>query len=220
MTPAPALEPRKGRLLIAPPTLATLLAHAADPVGVALEGAAATEQLRALRAAAVIEGGRAHPAIAGALAAMVRPEICTLELSYDGRAMQGWVASGSAALLLPAGDDDERRALLALHPTLVPEAVARLADVGPRSRPAAAAPVPPDAAEIGEVRRHWRLAAAWVLEDETRGGAALEVLDAASGLWLLEPGEGPDALAWPVTPTFVWRHIVRLVMRRALEPVP
>lgn len=219
MTPAPALDARKGRLLIAPPTLATLVAHAADPVGVALEGAAATEQLRALRAAAVIEGGRAHPAIAGALTAMLRPEIGTFELSYDGRAMQGWVASGSAALLLPAGDDDERRALLALHPTLVPEALARLVALGPRPRPDAAAPVSPEASEVGEVRRRWRLAAAWTLEVSTRGGAALEVLDAASGLWLLEPGEGPDALAWPVTPTFVWRHIVRLVMRRTVEPV-
>jgi hypothetical protein len=207
VTAAPVLDAAKGRLRIAEPTLTVLVAHAADPVGAALEVADAETQLATLRAAGVIQGGRAHPAIASALAAIVRPELCTLELEYSGKAMRGWVSYGGAALLLPAGDDD-RRTLIQLHPTLLPEALARLVDLGPRPRPDATAPVA--AGEVGDVRRRWRLSAAWTLADGTPGGAALEILDAADGLWLLERG----SLAWPVTPTFVWRHIVRLLMRR------
>jgi hypothetical protein len=203
VTAAPVLDASRGRLRIAEPTLTVLVAHAADPVAAAVESGA-EEQLAALRAAGVIEGGRAHPAIAPAVAAIVRPELCTLELAYSGKAMRGWVSYDGAALLLPVRDDDERRTLLSLHPTLLPEALARLVDLGPRPRPDATAPVSPDA--VGDVRRRWRLSAAW-----TSGGARLEILDAASGLWLLE---GEDALAWPVTPTFVWRHIVRMLMRR------
>ena len=205
MTPEPVLDAEHGRLRIAEPTLTVLVAHTADPVAAALEGD--EEQLAALQAAGVIEGGRAHPAIAGALAAILRPELCTLDLAYAGRSMQGWCAAGGAALLLPAAEGDERRTLLQVHPTLLPEALARLVDLGPRPRPAAAAPVAPDT--VGDVTRRWRLSAAWTLADGRHGGGALEILDARSGLWLLQ-----DELAWPVTPTFVWRHIVRLLMRR------
>jgi hypothetical protein len=201
VTAAPVLEPSKGRLRIAERTLAALVAHTADPVAAALEDGA-EEQLTALRAAGVIEGGRAHPAIADGLAAIVQPSLCTLELEYSGKAMRGWVSTEGAALLLPAQEGDERRTLLALHPTLLPEALARLVDLGPRPRPEATAPVAVEA--VADVRRRWRLSAAW-----QGGGARLEVLDAADGLWLLH-----DTLAWPVTPTFVWRHIVRLLMRR------
>lgn len=212
MTAAPVLDASKGRLQIAEPTLTMLVKHAADPVAAALEGADGEQQLGALRAAGVIRGGRAHPAIAAAVAAIVRPELCTLELAYSGKAMRGWVSYDGAALLLPAGDDDERRTLIQLHPTLLPEALARLVDLGPRPRPVATAPVAAD--DVGELRRRWRLAAAWTLDDGTNGGAGLEVLDADRGLWLLHPDEGEHALAWPVTPTFVWRQIVRLLMRR------
>ncbi len=215
MTAAPVLDGEKARLVIAERTLAVLVAHAADPVGAAAEGADSADQLALLRAAGVIDGPRAHPAIAGALAAIVRPELCTLELSYSGKAMRGWVSYDAAALLLPARDDDEElRTLVQVHPTLLPEALARLVDLGPRPRATAAAPVPLDDDAVGTVNRRWRLAAAWTLDDGTAGGAGLEILDAASGLWLLDPSDGDGALAWPVTPTFVWRHIVRMLMRR------
>jgi hypothetical protein len=216
MTTDPVLDARKGRLVIAERTLAVLVAHAADPVGAAAEGGDSAEQLARLRAAGVIDGPRAHPAIADAVAAIVRPQLCTLELTYSGKAMRGWVSYGAAALLLPAAADGEPRMLLQVHPTLLPEAVARLVDLGPRPRAAATAPVPLDDPAIGAVRRRWRLTAAWTLDDGTRGGAALEVLDAESALWLLHPAEGDDVLAWPVTPTFVWRHVVRMLMRRVL----
>jgi hypothetical protein len=133
MTAAPELSVADGRLIIGEPTLRVLVAHAADPVDVVLQGPEAVRELAALQAAGVIAGGRAHPAVAGALAAIVRPEICTLELSYSGKAMQGWIAYDAAALLLPARDGgDGRRTLLALHPTVVPGAIAALVDLGPR----------------------------------------------------------------------------------------
>jgi len=214
VTAAPVLDGAKGRLLIAEGTLAVLVAHAADPVGAATEGTDSVDQLALLRAAGVIDGPRAHPAIAGAVAAIVRPDLCTLELTHSGRSMRGWVSYDAAALLLPAREDDELRTLVQVHPTLLPEALARLVELGPRPRADATAPVAIDDAAIGPVHRRWRLAAAWTLDDGTTGGAGLEIVDAESGLWLLHPADVDDTLAWPVTPTFVWRHIVRMLMRR------
>jgi hypothetical protein len=218
MTGAPELDP-KGELLVAEPTLAVLIAHAADPVHAALQGEEAQDQLALLQAAGVIQGGSSHPAIRGALAAIVKPELCTLELAYAGRSMQGWVSHSDAALLLPAADGDERRRLMQLHPTLLPEVLARLVDLGPRPRPSASEPLTYENGAVGEVRRRWRLGATWTLEDGTTGGDGIEVLDTDTGLWVLAPRDD-ELMAWPVTPTFVWRHIVRLVMRRAAEGDP
>jgi hypothetical protein len=214
---APDFDPERGRLLIGEDAMRVLVAHAADPIAVAAGDA--VSELAALQAAGVISGGRAHPALAGAVAAIVRPELCTLELSHSGKAMQGWVSYDAAALLLPeASGDDGRRALLAVHPTVLPVALAELVELGPRPVADGAAPVVylPDA--IDDVHRRWRLEAAWRLEDGAAGGDGLEVLDTASGLWMLTTGdEGGPPIAWPVTPTLIWRHIVRIVMRRAAD---
>jgi hypothetical protein len=223
MSRPPELDAGQGRLLIGEPALRVLVAHAADPVAVAVEGESAVADLAALTEAGVIAGGRAHPAIAGAVAAMVRPEVCTLELSYSGKAMQGWVSHDAAALLLPARDDaDERRVLLALHPTVVPGALAGLVDLAPREEAEGREPCSPDG--LADVARRWRLVARWELADGTPGSDGLEVIDTATGLWLVTGGPAdqpaPSPLAWPVTPTLVWRHIVRLVMRRAAESRP
>lgn len=213
MTAPPELDADAGRLLIAPPTLDVLVAHAADPVGAAL-APGATEELARLQVAGVIRGPRAHPVLADALAAMVAPRLCTLELSYAGRSMQGWASYDASALLLPEREDaDGRRVLLARHPTLLPDVLARLADLGPRPHPEGA-PVRYEDGAISGVLRHWRLAARWTLDSGARGGSDLEVVDTEGGLWLLEPSDDGLPLAWPVTPTFVWRRIVRLVMRR------
>ena len=213
-----AFDPAKGRLQITEPALAVLVGHTADPVGAAVEAGAA-EHIAALQAAGVIDGGRAHPAVAAALAAIVRPTLCTLELAYSGKAMRGWASHAAAALLLPAdADGGEHRTLLSVHPTLLPEALARLTELGPRPRPAATTPVAPGDPAVGPVRRRWRLSVAWTDEAGADGGGSLELLDAESGLWLLHPDDGGDELAWPVTPTFAWRHVVRLLMRRPAEP--
>ncbi len=217
MSGAPEFEPERGRLLIGEDAMRVLVAHAADPVGVAAGDAVA--ELASLQAAGVIAGGRAHPAVADAVAAIVRPELCTLELSHSGKAMQGWVSYDAAALLLPEAEgDDGRRALLALHPTVLPAALADLVDLGPRPVADGAAPVVYVADAIEDVHRRWRLEATWRLEDGAEGGDGLEVLDTASGFWMLTTGdEGGPPIAWPVTPTLIWRHIVRIVMRRAAD---
>jgi hypothetical protein len=214
VTAAPELDAQRGRLRIAEPTLTVLVAHAADPVGVGIEGA--DEELSRLAAAGIIAGGRAHPAIADALAAIVAPDLCTLELAHSGRSMKGWVSYDAAALLLPPADEEEElRTLLAVHPTLLPDALARLVDLGPRPRAAAPEPVVYEEGAIDGVRRRWTLRAAWSLAGGRTGADGLEVLDTDDGLWLLAAGEGDELTAFPVTPTFVWRHLVRLVMRRA-----
>ena len=217
MNGAVEFDPERGRLLIGEEALRVLVAHTADPVAVAVEGA--VDELAALQAAGVISGGRAHPAVSEALAAIVRPDLSTLELSSSGRSMRGWASYGAAALLLPEREgDDGRRQLLAVHPTVLPATLAELVDLGPRPVPAAAEPIVyvPDA--IPDVRRRWRLDAAWKLDDGTSGGDGLEVIDTADGLWMLTTGdEGGRPIAWPVTPTLVWRHIVRIVMRRAAD---
>jgi hypothetical protein len=83
MTLTPELAP-SGDLLVAERTLAVLIAHAADPVHAAIQGDDAREQLTLLQAAGVIRGGESHPAVRTALAAIVRPDLCTLELVYAG----------------------------------------------------------------------------------------------------------------------------------------
>jgi hypothetical protein len=217
MNGAVEFDPERGRLLIGEETLRVLVAHTADPVAVAVEGAVG--ELASLHAAGVISGGRAHPAVAEALAAIVRPDLSTLELSSSGQSMRGWASYGAAALLLPEREgDDGRRVLLAVHPTVLPAALAELVDLGPRPRLDGAEPVVYVAGAIPDIQRRWRLEAAWTLEDGTTGGDGLEVLDTAEGLWLLTTGEkGGQPIAWPVTPTLVWRHIVRIVMRRAAD---
>lgn len=214
MSAEPELDADRGRLRLAEPTLQALIAHAADPVAAVLEDDALPELAR-LRAAGVIRGGESHPAFAGALAAIVRPSLCTLQLSYDGRAMQGWASYEDAALLLPAREGaDERRTLLAVHPTLLPGALARLVGLAPRPRPEGAAPVSYEEGTLDGVIRRWRLEAAWTLASGTAGGTTLEMVDTEGGIWLLQPTDEGTPMAWPVTPTFAWRQLVRVVMRR------
>ncbi len=138
---------------------------------------------------------------------------------------------------------DGRRTLTWLHPSLLPEALARLVDLGPRPRVMRAEPLrlsttsldrllevgragaaggesePLDAvaAELSlasGLRRRWRLSSAWTLDAGGSRGGTLEAIDTDGGVWLLE-GEGERLVAWPVTPTVIWRLIVNLVMRRA-----
>jgi hypothetical protein len=208
VTAAPELDAEHARLLIAPATLATLVAHAADPVNAALAPRAADELSR-LQEAGVIDGGRLHPALAGPLGAIVDPGVCTLELSEGDRVARAWVGYDDAAVVLAPRDG--RHAVLGLHPTLVPAAVARLAGLGPRPRPAATAPVAPDS--LAGVTRRWRLTAEWRTAAGP-GGTELEVADTDAGLWLVAPGATGEPAATPTDPTTVWRATVRAIMRR------
>lgn len=213
MTEVPRLDPDRGDLLIDEATFRVLVGYAADPITAAVSTPGAQEHLALLQSAGVIDSGGLHPALAPALAAIVGPEISRLELGHSGKVMQGWLSSAAAALLLPSDEKGLRR-LIQLHPSLVPEALARLVDMGPRPRVEPAVPVRYQEGHPAAVRRRWQLSASWTLEDGTSGGTGLDVLDTDHGLWLLEPDDDGQLAAWPTTPTHMWRLIIRTVMRR------
>lgn len=235
---APVVDGRTGSVSLAPEMFAALVQHALDPARAAAAPGGG-DQLDLLSRAHLIERGRAHPRLAGVLAAIVNPSICTLELRQSGKTMEGWVDPDVAALLLPP-DSDGRCTLISLHPSLLPEALARLVDLRPRPQALRAeplragthelarllegeppSPIPPppqlppaDSLSAPALRRRWHLSTRWSLDDGRPQSAALEAIDSDEGLWLLE-GEGERMIAWPTTATTVWRLIVRLVMRRA-----
>jgi len=53
----------------------------------------------------------------------------------------------------------------------------------------------------------WELVVRWDPAPRSAGRRGLHVIDSAAGLWLLEP-VGPELVAWPVTPTTVWRLLI------------
>lgn len=245
MTVPPGVDPATGSVALAPETFAVLVQHAVDPAAT-VAAAQAAEQLDLLSCAGVIDGEAVRPRLEKALAAIVDPQLCTLELQQSGKTMEGWADPSIVALLLPAAEDG-RHTLTWLHPSLLPEALARLVDLGPRPRAIRAEPLRlgvggldrllEDGAEAAGavlgasastgtlnaasslaagLRRRWRLSAAWELDGGERAGAAVEAVDTDAGIWLLE-GEGDGLIAWPVTPSLIWRLIVRLVMRRAAD---
>lgn len=205
-------DPRTGKLVADEATLDVLLRHAS---GSPQNG---TRTLAALRAAAAVEeDGRVHAALDVTLDAMRYPEAGVLSLSYAGKALHGWLSAKVAALLMPA-DGTGRRALLRLHPSLLPEALARAVDLSPRPRPVDPKPVDQLAGD-GTVVRWWRLMVGWPGADGRPDGRMLEVVDTYGGLFTVEPGQ----IALPATPTGVWRLLVRLTARTCLDglrPLP
>lgn len=243
MTVVPVVDPATGSVALAPETLTVLRQYAADPAAAA---PGADQQLDLLARAGLIDANGVIGRLGDALATIVDPAICTVELHQSGKVMEGWVDSRLATLLLPPANDS-RRTLKWVHPSLLPEALARLVDLGPRTRAVRAEPLQlsaaglerlleGDAATAGEVlgasaptsavaaatslgssvRRRWRLCCAWSLEDGESGRTAIEVVDSDDGIWLLE-GEKERLIAWPVTPTVIWRLIVRMLMRRGAD---
>lgn len=223
MTVAPEFNARTGQLWVTEEMFAALVAHATSTVG-APDTADHLESLHA--AAAIDEQGRPHDALAGSLAAIREPNRGTLELSYAGKSMRGWIGEEGAALLMPAGDDGRR--LLSHFPlSVLPGVLAKVVDLGPRPRPEPATPVRYDEEGFDGVRRHWLLTAEWEASQRPGGGTtgptesterktALEVIDTEGGLWVLRPNSDGERMAWPSTPTRVWRQLVRFVLRRDL----
>lgn len=242
MTLAPVVDETTGSVALAPETFTALVEHAADPAAAA-NAHGADEHLELLSQACLINSRGVLPRLADTLTAIVNPTICTLELRQSGKTMEGWADPSMAALLLPP-DTDGRRTLASLHPSLLPEALARLVDLGPSPRAIRAEPLRAGESDLDRLlegepggaapgaspscdafgasspasgpRRRWRLSTRWSLDDGRSGGAALEAIHTDDGIWLLE-GEGDRLMAWPVTATTVWRLIVRLVMRRAAD---
>lgn len=206
-------DPAVGRLVVDAPTLDALLAFGAHPDG-SMSAAAA------LRAAGVVVDDDLHPAVAGSLDVLRSPD-ATLSLSYGGRAAQCWLSESLAVLLMPPRGDG-RRTLVRLHPSLLPDALARAVDLGPRPRPAAG--VPAETLDVGSgVRRWWTVLVGWATAVGV-DGRALEVVDTDSGLYRVDR-PGPDGEAWaePTTPREVWRLLVRAVGRGRLDglaPLP
>lgn len=217
MTVAPELNARTGQLWLADSTFAVLVAHTGgvtDAPGIppTPEIRDFPEQLNLLRAAGVLDAeDRPHDALSPALQSLAE-QTGSIELAFQGRAMRGWVDREGAALLMPPGEDG--RGLLTYMPfSLLPGALAKMADVRPSPRLAPVQPVPYEEGDWAGIRRHWRLSVKWRLDAGTDGQpTAVEVLDTDGGLWLLENEDGNGQLiAWPTIPTTVWRRIIRLV---------
>lgn len=100
-------------------------------------------RVHALRDAGVLRGDSVDPRLAEGLDA-VTFALCRLELHSVDRSGrrergQGWVAGHAAALLLdlPDGPAGPWCEFLTIHPTFLPEMLARFAVLGPRPRPRA-----------------------------------------------------------------------------------
>lgn len=192
-------DPRTGSLTATPEALTTLTA----------------DGTKELTRAGAWEHGGPHRGLTAALDAVRDPVGGTLRLTYKRRSLDGWVGPARTALLTPP-DDDGRRTLLRMHPTLVPGALAKAVALQPRPPAAGPRGVEELAGEPGIVR--W-----WTFTHSTtahRDGALLEVVDTDSGLYLVT---GDTAV--PTAPSQVFRLLVRVVVGEPsatppLRPVP
>jgi hypothetical protein len=117
-------------------TFAALVAHAAQPTGDA-------PHLTELREAGAFSDGQYHPALEQGLDAVLNP-VCQLEIrAADAHGREdhydGWVAGRAAGFLLPA--QSELCEFVVLHPSFVPEQLARIVGLGPRPRVPTARPL-------------------------------------------------------------------------------
>jgi hypothetical protein len=187
----------------------------------------------ALAEAGGLPGGRLHPRLAAARAA-IAGSIVDILLERGPRRGRGWLAPGEAVLVHPLPDDRVR--LVGVSPPLIVDALVRLNDVGPRPRYAPAIKVAVEPGELAEVlatgdpsratveegepqralesiaaglREHWKVTARWEPAEGALPGRALEVLDTDDGYWLVIP-DPPTVELWPTTPTAVFRSLAQL----------
>jgi hypothetical protein len=117
-------------------TFAALVAHAAQPTGDAAH-------LAELYEAGALRDGQYHPALEQGLDAVLNP-VCRVDVrvadAHGGEDhCDGWVAGHAAGFLLPA--DEELCAFVVVHPSFVPEQLARIVGLGPRPRASTARPL-------------------------------------------------------------------------------
>lgn len=67
------------------------------------------------------------------------------------------------------------------------------------------------------LRHRWRVRIEWTSPDGSPGGRGVRVLDTEAGLWLTEPAVGVS-VAWPTTPSAVWRTLISLLPRETDLP--
>jgi hypothetical protein len=197
---------------------------------IALDGGAAppSEHLEALTDAGAVTGDGPHAALRAALDA-IRSPLCALGLERGERSGRGWVSPEVVALVVPAAEG--RVVLHQVPPVFLPDALARMNDLGPRPRiepavrlhytPGALAQILAGTDEPAEpaaqtlvrtLREHWRVEASWEPAQDSPGVRALEVVDTDAGLWLVIP-DLPSVELWPTTPTMVFRLLTGLLPR-------
>jgi hypothetical protein len=240
MTPV-RFDPETATLRLDRETFAALVAYAAQPTGNA-------SLLAELQAAGALRDGRYHPALEQGLDAVLNP-VCRLEVRVADRHgredhCDGWVAGHGAGFLLPV--QGELWEFVVVHPSFMPERLARIVGLGPRPRAPAARPVelgtelldeltasdpgrragalqrlvnsgPEDAQALARAltsgfRSRWEVVVRWLPAPGSTGQRAMHVIDTETTLWAVEPG-GTGLVAWPTTPTAVWRLLVTLLPR-------
>jgi hypothetical protein len=190
-------DPASGALSAPAPLIAALLREPdAPPADLEPSGA--------------VVGSRLAGGLARAVAAVAASR-CELRLERGPRIARGWVAADRATFVAPLPDGRAR--LRNVPPEFVPEALARLNDLGPRPRAQADAPLAFSPADLAQriatwpgLREHWRVAAAW----PPGGSRAVEVVDTDGGLWLVAPGTERVELQ-PVSPSDVFLLLCALL---------
>jgi hypothetical protein len=186
-----------------------------DPAnGVLLAPAEDVERLVAggsaeLEAAGAVVGGRPHPALRPALAAIEAPRR-VLVIQGDRGDGRAWIGEEAAALALPAGDG--RLALVTVDPARAHATLAALCgldaawpaphagtlrlaiDALARHLVARAVPGIPD-----PVTRHWRVV-------DAATATAVEVVIAGTGTWLVVP-DGEEVELRPASGAEVLHHL-------------
>jgi hypothetical protein len=186
----------------------------------------------ALAAAGAFVDGAPHPSLEPALQA-VEHALCRMRLERGDRTGAVWASPAVCAILVP----QEGRLRLSSFPTLfLPDALARVNDLGPRPRiePARAIAIAPGElataiatrsatglpqearelfqATLDTLREHWRVEARWEPSPESPGVRVVEVVDSDAGMWSVIP-DGSRVELWPTTPTKVFRALGGLLPR-------
>lgn len=212
--------------------------HAALSYALGRSGLQHREQLESLRAGALLDGEALHPDLMTCLAPIIEP-VCSLALRHDASRSEGWVSSSGATLLVPASSD--LWDLVRMHPSFLPEALARMAGLSPRQGDREAAelllseaqlerlvrssdraraddsvtgPEPEDAAaaDLARLRGSWEVDCRWSTADGAPGERHIEVLDCADSLWRVH--RSPDGVCLRrVTSTAIWRELTALLPR-------
>jgi hypothetical protein len=191
---------------------------------------------RLLRAAAAgtLEDDVEHRHLAATLAP-IRDPVCEIRIDHGPRVCHAWVARKTAVLVMP--QSDARVRVVGVPTEFVPEALARLVELGPRPRPEAAVPLELTAGDLARMlavherpaRRPARLGrdaaeaaaldaiaagtkAHWRMECRfgEDGGRTPDVLDTSAGMWLVRP-DGDRVQLVPATPTTVFTALVTLL---------
>jgi hypothetical protein len=175
-----------------------------------------------------VADGQLHPALEAARRA-ASGALATMRLERGGREGAAWAAPDGAAIAVPR--PDERWQLSAMPVLYLPDALARLNDVGPRPRIEPAVSIslsagdlaralasreydsePVFAETLARLREHWRIESRWEPAERSAGVRVLEVIDSDAGMWLVIPSD-PTVELWPTTPTAVFRLITGLFPR-------